>query len=132
MSNIDTVQTIYAAFGRGDVPTILAALTDDVQWEEGQDYSPAPWITPGQGKAHVGRFFETVGRSLEFSDFAVESLLVGEGQVAAVVRVKATVRETGKTFADREIHLWSFDDAGRVRGFRHYADTLKHHQAAAG
>ena len=30
MSNLDTVRTIYEAFGRGDVPTLLNLLADDV------------------------------------------------------------------------------------------------------
>lgn len=33
--NLATVQTIYAAFGRGDVPTILGALSEDIEWEAG-------------------------------------------------------------------------------------------------
>lgn len=35
MSNARTVPTIYEAFGRGDVPTILGHWTDDVEWERG-------------------------------------------------------------------------------------------------
>ncbi len=31
-TNITTVQDIYAAFGRGDVTTILDLVTDDVDW----------------------------------------------------------------------------------------------------
>ena len=33
MSNLATVQTIYDAFGTGDVLTILETLADDVEWE---------------------------------------------------------------------------------------------------
>jgi hypothetical protein len=32
--NAATVAGIHAAFGRGDIPAILAALADDVRWEE--------------------------------------------------------------------------------------------------
>lgn len=37
MSNVETMQRIYEAFGRGDVPAILERLAEDVQWE--------PWPT---------------------------------------------------------------------------------------
>ena len=30
--NVKTIQTVYEAFGRGDLPAILDALTDDVDW----------------------------------------------------------------------------------------------------
>ncbi len=33
MSNEQTVQDLYAAFGRGDLPAILDKLSDDVVWE---------------------------------------------------------------------------------------------------
>ena len=32
MSPIETVQKMYAAFGKGEVPAILACLADDVEW----------------------------------------------------------------------------------------------------
>src|SRR5262245_1914869 len=33
MTPLETVQTIYAAFGRGDVPAIIDLVSDDVEWE---------------------------------------------------------------------------------------------------
>jgi uncharacterized protein len=31
-ANIKTIQQVYDAFGRGDVPAMLEAVTDDVDW----------------------------------------------------------------------------------------------------
>ena len=31
-SNIKTVESVYEAFGRGDVSAILETVTDDVDW----------------------------------------------------------------------------------------------------
>jgi ketosteroid isomerase-like protein len=36
VSNAETVQAIYEAFGRGDVPTMLEKLDDAVEWETTQ------------------------------------------------------------------------------------------------
>lgn len=49
MGNNETVQEIYAAFGRGDVPTMLGHLADDVEWEDWpESWSPyaadVPWL----------------------------------------------------------------------------------------
>jgi hypothetical protein len=35
--NAATVVGLYEAFGRGDVPAVLAALADDVRWEHWAD-----------------------------------------------------------------------------------------------
>jgi ketosteroid isomerase-like protein len=32
----------------------------------------------------------------------------------------------GGHYRDEEIHLWTFDDVGKVTGLRHYTDTAKH------
>jgi uncharacterized protein len=31
-ANIKTIMSVYEAFGRGDVPAMLEAVTDDVDW----------------------------------------------------------------------------------------------------
>jgi ketosteroid isomerase-like protein len=34
LSNVETVQALYDAFGRGDIPAILDMLADDIQWDQ--------------------------------------------------------------------------------------------------
>ena len=56
-TKIQTVQDVYAAFGRGDVEAILAVLTDDVDWASEPESSIAPWHGVRRGKAEVPSFF---------------------------------------------------------------------------
>ncbi len=53
--HVATVASIYEAFGRGDVPSILGALSEDVRWEEWADNqtqaSGVPWPPAGRGNA---------------------------------------------------------------------------------
>ena len=46
-----TVEAIYAAFGRGDIPGILGALREDVEWEHDAVDHGIPWLAPRQGRA---------------------------------------------------------------------------------
>jgi ketosteroid isomerase-like protein len=131
MGNVQTVQAIYEAFGRGDVPAILDRMADGVEWEQweqpnaGQD-AGVPWLARRSGPSGVGEFFEAVAAGLEFHSFEPRNLLEGGNQVAATIRIDATAKATGERFQDEEIHLWTFDDAGKVTGLRHYADSAKH------
>jgi uncharacterized protein len=126
-TNIPTVQQIYAAFGRGDVPSILERLAEDVAWEYGGDGHGVPWLLPGRGRPHAGRFFQTVVEELEITHFAVNAVLEGSGVVVALVDLQATVRRTGARLVEvDEAHLWHFDPAGRVVKFRHRVDTHLH------
>ena len=137
MSNVQTVQTIYEAFGRADVPAILDHMSDDVEWEEwdgantGQD-AGVPWLARRSGKDGVAGFFQALAEGMEVHSFQPTNLLAGGNQVAATISIDATATETGERFQDEEIHLWTFDQAGKVTGFRHYADTAKHIKAAKG
>lgn len=132
MQNEQTVQEIYAAFGRGDVPAILAKLADDVQWESWESHSAqkanVPWLRPRQGKAGVAEFFGTVAQ-MQISDFRVLSVMSGGNQVAAELVVEANVPGGGH-FRDEEMHLWTFNAEGKVTRLRHYIDTPKHIEAA--
>lgn len=136
MSNLTTVQTIYRAFADGDVPGILELLAGDVAWESWSDSSSVragvPWMTPRSGKAAVVGFFEVLGQ-LELSDFQVLSLMEGGNQVAVEVVIEAGLPTCGgRRFRDEEIHLWTFDDDGKVSHLRHYTDTAKQIAAFTG
>lgn len=133
-SNLKTIQAIYQAFGKGDIPTIISHLSDKVQWEHWSDNSSqkagTPWMKARKDKAGVAAFFEVVGQ-LQIKDFQVLSLMEGGNQVAAEFFIEFVYPATGKTVRDEEMHLWTFDDHGKVIRLRHYTDTHKH-MAAAG
>src|SRR3954470_1556654 len=135
MSNQETVQQIYAAFGRGDIAAILEALADDVRWDHLPDGSGAqrhdvPWLAQRTGRDEVRGFFEALG-ALEFHEFAPTAVIAGGDQVVALIDEDVTVRATGERFRDATAHVWTFGPDGRVIAFRHLADTVKHVEAYA-
>jgi ketosteroid isomerase-like protein len=136
MSNLATVQAIYEAFGKGDVPAILEMLADDVEWESWADNSAVkagvPWMTPRHGKAEAAKFFETAGQ-MEIVDLQVLSFMEGGDQVAVEFVFEARLPAWGGGhYRDEEIHLWTFDADGKVSRLRHYTDTAKHIAAFQG
>jgi ketosteroid isomerase-like protein len=133
-SNAATVADIYAAFGRGDVPAILDRLADDVAWEEWSDSfaqrAEVPHLVARRGPSDVEGFFSVLG-SCTFLDFDVLDIIGADHQVVAEVRASFALPGGGRV-ADEELHLWTFDDDGRVSRFRHYCDTAKHIAAVRG
>lgn len=125
MTPIETVQQIYAAFGRGDVPFILSCLADDVQWEYATAPNPIPWIQPLQGRAQVPKFFEALGAGIDITRFEVTKIFGDDSTVVGLVTLEYTARATGRKVQEiDEVHVWHFDAAGKVARFRHRADTL--------
>ncbi len=134
MSNLQTVQQIYACFAQGDVPGILEFMDEHVRWEDWADNlaqkAGVPWLQAQQGKAGVLAFFQYLGKSMQVKDFHVLSFMDGGQQVAVEFVIEAEIPATGGHYRDEEIHLWTFNEAGKVVRLRHYADTFKHVQAA--
>lgn len=129
MNSIARVQQIYEAFGKGDVPAILAALAEDVQWEYGGYPNDVPWLQPQRGRANVVKFFEALA-GMRLTKFEPRGLYGDERTVVALIDVEFTVVATGKTVVESdEVHVWHFDADGRVARFRHRVDTWQHVQA---
>ena len=131
MEVVERVKNMYAAFMRGDVPTILAGLAEDVDWEYGNP-NPVPWLQPLKGRAQVPRFFQTLSSSIDLTQFEPKVFFQQGSMVVDVIDCAFTVRATGKRVLEPEaIHIWHFSDAGLVRKFRHRVDTWASVQALA-
>ena len=129
MSNIETVQDIYAAFGAGDIPAILTRLADDVDWGYGRGPSDVPWLQRRRAHEAVAGFFESLG-GLDFHNFAPKELLESDGVVVALVDVDFTVKATGRRVTEEdEVHVWRFNTDGKVSRFKEGLDSLAHQLA---
>jgi hypothetical protein len=125
MTNIDIVQQMYAAFGRGDIPAILDRMAADVVWEYGVNSTDIPWLRPRRGKEGVADFFACLSE-FEIHKFQPQHLLGGDNIVVGLVDFEATVKATGKRIVEEdEVHIFYFNGAGQVTKFRHRVDTYQ-------
>ncbi|MBX3287068.1 MAG: nuclear transport factor 2 family protein [Actinobacteria bacterium] len=123
-SPAETIGAIYAAFGRGDLPTLFALLHPEVDWSvtvtaPGGDL--VPMLRNGIGHPAAQRYFEGVGQ-LEVHAFDVGRLLVAGDVVVAEVHLEVTHRHTEKRMSLDELHHWVVRD-GLVVRYRPYLDT---------
>jgi ketosteroid isomerase-like protein len=129
MSNIATVQDIYDAFGKGDVPRILAHISEDVVWEYGAGATDVPWLQPRWGKQGVAEFLASLA-DLRFENFQPKTFLDSGNLVVVVLDVAGAVVSTGQRITEEDqIHLWHFNKDGQVERFRHRTDTLQAQRA---
>jgi len=133
-ANAATITDIYAAFGRGDVPTILDKIAPNCRWESWANHSAqrqgVPTLQPRTGPAGVAAFFATVGE-IQLHDFQVLDVVAGERQVAVEVVIEFSTPAGGRA-RDEELHLWTLDEQQQVTRMRHYVDTAKHIAAWGG
>jgi uncharacterized protein len=132
VSNLATLQNIYAAFQRGDIPTLLASLAENVEWEYGVTSTDVPWLQPRRGREAVTGFFQALG-AVDFHRLEPTAFLESGSVIVVLFQVEGTIKATGRRVSEEdEVHIWHFDDAGRVARFRHRADTHQHYLAFHG
>ncbi len=116
-----TVQEIYSAFGRGDVPAILARLADDVVLE-----TEGPGIISFTGTRHgvaeTKGFFDAIGKDHLNPVLTMTDFVASGDTVAAIGRYEATMKATGKRVSSPVAHYWKFRD-GKVARYTGFLNT---------
>lgn len=132
MNNAQTVAQIYEAFSKGDVEGILEHVSDNVEWEYGTTPSNIPWVQPRRGREGAAEFFASLA-DLEIHRFEPKAILDGGNVVVALFNLEATIKATGKRVVEEdEVHIWYFDEQGRVSRMRHRLETHQWEKALEG
>jgi uncharacterized protein len=124
MSKTERIQLLYAAFGRGDVNAILDQLSDDVSWDNSRVHSnEIPWNGNFSGKSRVPAFFAAVGENAQMPVFNPHTFIESGDHVAVLLHIEGTVTKTGRPLVEDAVHVWKFNDDGKIAAYRHYNDT---------
>jgi ketosteroid isomerase-like protein len=127
MDNVSLLKSLYAAFGRGDIPSVLGAMSANIEWHqaEGNPYMPSgeAWVGPD---AVLNNLFMRLGT--EWDGFAVHPRAFhgAGGSVVVEARYTGTYKPTGKKMDAQVCHVWDIKD-GKVTRFQQYMDTAKLH-----
>jgi ketosteroid isomerase-like protein len=127
MDNVALLKDLYDAFGRGDIPTVLGAMSPDIRWHQAESnpYMPSgeAWVGPD---AVLNNLFMRLGA--EWDGFAVHpGSFHGAGETVIVeARYSGTFKATGKSMNAQVCHVWDFKD-GKLSRFQQYVDTAKLH-----
>jgi len=127
MDNVRLLRNLYDAFGRGDVPSVLGAMSPDIKWylAEGNPNRPSgePWVGPD---AVLNNVFMKLGT--EWDGFTVHPRTFhGAGDTVIIeARYSGTYKSTGKEGDVQVCHVWDVTD-GKLTRFQQYVDTAKLH-----
>jgi uncharacterized protein len=120
--NIEFVGSLYDAFARRDMQSILSILSPTVEWGEPPNpYNPAG----GTRRGHEG-FLEWLRIGNESEEVLVlepKEFLANATSVAVVGFTKCRVRATDKEYQTEFVHLVTLRD-GKVQRFREFFDTF--------
>ena len=130
MSNLETVQAIYAAFGRGDVEAVLAHCATAPEWEYGGTSTDLPWLQPQTDPSGARANMVATAMELTIETFVIKELLAGNDVVVALLDIDFVVNKTGKRVSEVDaVQIWRFNPAGEVTQFRQRIDTHQQYLA---
>jgi ketosteroid isomerase-like protein len=121
-ANIAFVQNMYAAFGRGDVPTMLSGMTADIDWHCNGRPADYPTFGKRKGPQEVGEFFKTVAEIGDFSEFTAREFYAAGDHVFVLGHYELTLKKNGRHIASDFCHVFAFRD-GKVAMLREFLDT---------
>ncbi len=130
--NVAFIGTMYAAFGRGDLQTILDNLDPAVSWESNGDPDRMPWGGKRSGLAGARSFFEALGGNLDFELFE-PGTFYPSGDAVIVHGQTVARHKTGARGQWRSewVHIFTLR-GGKIVRFQEFYDTAAMERALAG
>ena len=120
--SVALIRSVYEAFAKGDVQTVLGLLSEKVEWNEAEHfpYWPGgPFIGP---QAVLTGVFARIPNDFDGFTVDVRRLVGGGDTVLAEVRDRGTAKATGTRLDAQVAHVWDVRD-GKIARFQQYADT---------
>ena len=111
MTNKAIIQGLYQSFASGDIPAVIAAFADDIEWTEADGFPlGGTYIGP---QSVVENVFMRLG---EFSDnwgVVMDRFIADGDTVVADGKYTWNHKQTGQPCEVRVAHIWTLKD-GKV------------------
>lgn len=115
LSNRRLIEGAYAAFGRGDIPTVLAALDPEILWHVP---GRGPLSRDYRGHREVLGFFEHFTR-LSGGTFRIRIDEVLNNERRVIVLVTESAERNGRKWSSPQVHDWRVE-GGKATVFWQY------------
>lgn len=123
-ANIALVQSLYAAFGRGDIEAVLGGTTPDIRWEVVGRAEDHPTLGVREGREAVREFFGLIGELHEILEFTPREFYADGDTVIVTGQEKWRLRGGDKEFETAWVQLFTIR-GGKVASFREFTDTAQ-------
>jgi uncharacterized protein len=124
-SDVQVVKGMYEAFGRGEIPAVLALFAEHIEWRqaEGNPYNPdgSPWIGP---QAVLTNLFVRLGQEWDGFTVTPRTFTAMSDGVLVQGRYTGTYKATGRSMDMQFAHVITVR-GGKVTAFQQYVDTAQ-------
>ncbi len=122
MDSAGIVQTLYGAFGQGDLATFVSYLLPETVWQSRYS-ADVPLAGEFKGPEGVLAFFTAVDTHLSVQAFAIEQIVAQGTTVVVFGAEEVTVKANQQAYRNTWIHRWQLTEAGKVSRVTSFNDT---------
>jgi ketosteroid isomerase-like protein len=119
-ANTETARAVYDSFAAGDVPDVLAAFDEKIDWQEPDGLIFENQVGPQAVTEYV--IGAVVGQIRDFR-LDVRELVDAGDIVCAISTYHRTGATTGVELDAEFVHVLRFGSDGKITGFRTYTDS---------
>ena len=120
--NLELVQSVYAAFGRGDIAAVIEVMAPGGTIGIVGRRQDAPFLGMFDGKPGAAEFFKQLTEAQEFHTFEPLRYLAAEDKVFVWGRYRWTMRKSGVSKESEWLHEITLQD-GQMTSWRGHNDT---------
>ena len=121
-SNVEFIEDLFAAFGRGDIGYVIDAHAEDVVMESPVSRTATlPWAGTRTGRRELVDYFETMAAHVRPEAFRDVVFTGSGGRVVVEGSNSGTVVATGERYDHDWVMVFTIRD-GKVVRFRHFYD----------
>ena len=118
-SHLSTLQAVYEAFSKGDVPAVLDKFHPEIEWREPESLPYGDQVGPAAVAQNV---FSRVVQDISGFTIAIDEFVDGGDTIVTLGTYRGTGARTGIPLNTPFVHVWKFRD-GKLSYFRTYTDT---------
>lgn len=116
----EVVQSVYAAFGSGDVDRILEACAEPCDWRF-VTAAAIPYGGARRSRRDIGEFFAQVAAAEDIAAFEPREVIASGAHVTVLGWERCTPKQ-GTPYETEWVHVWTVRD-GKVVRFRGFYDS---------
>ena len=123
--NVKIVKQLYSAIERGDLPSALELLAEDVEWRSPvtrTESSEISWSRQRIGRRQVAEFFQELREKVHTEPFERLTFTAEADRVVVEGRNKGRINSTNRSYEHDWVMIFTLHN-GKISRSWHYYDT---------
>jgi steroid delta-isomerase-like uncharacterized protein len=122
-NNLAVIEKVYVDFAKGNIPEVLSAMADDIEWNEAENFPYADGNPYVGSEAVLNGVFKRIGEEWEYWNLTnLKYQQMTNDKILTTGRYDAKYKKNGRKINMQMAHLWTLND-GKITSFQQFADT---------